>query len=178
MGRGQAEVKLMGALDDILLGTAAAAAKRTVLAVVRKEKYSYCRISSRLHRLHRLVYISSSRQSPRSTSSSRRRRQPRFRSVHERLHRFRPVVSVANTDYRFRSVHERLHRFRPVVSVANTDYRFRSVHERLHRFRPVVSMANDDPGSTDASTLLCFSSLSPLLYFTASCLLSLSLCPL
>ena len=34
MGRGQAEVKLMGALDDILLGTAAAAAKRTVLAVV------------------------------------------------------------------------------------------------------------------------------------------------
>ena len=40
MGRGQAEVKLMGALDDILLGTAAAAAKRTALAVVRKEKSS------------------------------------------------------------------------------------------------------------------------------------------
>ena len=35
----------MGALDDILLGTAAAAAKRTVLAVVRKEKFmlsDYC----------------------------------------------------------------------------------------------------------------------------------------
>ena len=37
IGRGQAEAELMCALDDILPVAAAAAAKRTVLAVVRKE---------------------------------------------------------------------------------------------------------------------------------------------